>query len=213
MIQIEQVDPAELHPAEYNPREITDDALQRLAKLLDAHGFVDPIIARREDGLVIGGHQRLRANAMRAKPDKKVPVVYLEGLSDDQAKALNIALNNPAAQGDFNPPKLADLLQSIDAADFDVPMFTAFSAEDLAEMLQAGQQATEGEWGAAIGNVPEGGHCGLQTMTFILAVGQVEDVKAALTTAKAAGPFVDTGNENSNGNALARIVEAYRGAG
>jgi hypothetical protein len=50
-------------------------------------------------------------------------------------------------------------------------------------------------------------------MTFTLAAHQAETVRDALKAAKEAGPFVDTGNENSNGNALARICEAYSGRG
>ena len=134
-LQIEYVPADSLNPDEGNPREMTQSALERLAKLLDAHGFVDPIIARRGDGLIIGGHQRLRANAMRQTPDEAVPVVYLPGLSDARCKALNVALNNQEAQGTFDVPKLGDLLAGLaDAGEFDVPEFTAFSAEDIAAM-------------------------------------------------------------------------------
>ena len=108
MIEVQYVNPDTLNPAPYNPRTMSDDALSRLAKLLDSHGIVDPIIARRSDNLVIGGHQRLKANAMREKPDVEVPVVFLDGISDEQAKALNIALNNPKAQGEYDWPVLAD---------------------------------------------------------------------------------------------------------
>jgi hypothetical protein len=48
-------------------------------------------------------------------------------------------------------------------------------------------------------------------MTFTLTHEQHEAVEAALKSAQDAGPFGDTGNENRNGNALARIAEAYRG--
>jgi len=68
-IKVEYVEPGKLNPAPYNPRQIDEDALKRLAKLLDAHGCVDPLIARREDGLLIGGHQRLKANELRKTPD------------------------------------------------------------------------------------------------------------------------------------------------
>ena len=34
-------------------------------------------------------------------------------------------------------------------------------------------------------------------------------VRRAVKRAKAQGAFIDTGNENSNGNALARICEGY----
>jgi hypothetical protein len=47
-------------------------------------------------------------------------------------------------------------------------------------------------------------------MTFTLHDDQAAVVNAAMEKAKAAGPFIGP-NENSNGNALARIAEAYRG--
>lgn len=53
------------------------------------------------------------------------------------------------------------------------------------------------------------GEKGLQQMTFTLTAEQVGTVKEALRAAKGQGAFIDTGNENSNGNALARICEAF----
>jgi len=69
----------------------------------------------------------------------------------------------------------------------------------------------EDEWGNAMGAVPDGDRQPFQQMTFTLHDDQAEVVKDALQRAKAAGPFVETINENGNGNALARIAEAYRG--
>jgi ParB-like chromosome segregation protein Spo0J len=132
-LDITYVDPAELRPAEYNPRTISDAALKRLATLLDTHGFVDPIIARRADRLIIGGHQRVRANAMRTTPDERVPVVFLDGISDPQAKALNVALNNAEAQGRYDDDRLADLLAEI-GDEVDLAAATGFADEVLAEL-------------------------------------------------------------------------------
>lgn len=50
-------------------------------------------------------------------------------------------------------------------------------------------------------------------MAFTLHDEQAEQVKAALERAKAMGAFVETGNENNNGNALARICEVFNGLG
>lgn len=50
-----------------------------------------------------------------------------------------------------------------------------------------------------------------QQMTFTLTDEQAGEVKRAMAAAREAGPFVDTGSENGNGNALARIAEAYIG--
>jgi ParB family transcriptional regulator, chromosome partitioning protein len=49
-----------------------------------------------------------------------------------------------------------------------------------------------------------------QQMTFTLHDEQAAIIEVAIKKAKSAGPF-NGPNENSNGNALARIAEAYRG--
>jgi hypothetical protein len=46
-------------------------------------------------------------------------------------------------------------------------------------------------------------------MTFIVHDLQAEIIKEAIEKAKAMGPFVDTGNENGNGNAIARVAELF----
>jgi len=136
-MQIEYVTPDSLVPAPYNPRAIDEAALKRLTALLETHGFVDPVIARREDRLLIGGHQRLKANARRAVPDAKVPCVFLEGVSDEQAKALNIALNNPGAQGQYQPDQLAELLAELDQTELNLPAATGFRRDDIDGMIAA----------------------------------------------------------------------------
>ncbi len=134
---IEYVEPGSLVPAPYNPRAIDEAALKRLTALLETHGFVDPVIARREDRLLIGGHQRLKANALRKKPDAKVPCVFLEGVSDEHAKALNIALNNPGAQGQYQPDQLAELLAELDRTELNLPAATGFRRDDIDGMIAA----------------------------------------------------------------------------
>jgi ParB-like chromosome segregation protein Spo0J len=66
------------------------DERKRLERGIKEFGLVDPIIARRSDGMVIGGHQRL-ASAV-ALGLQTVPVVYLDDISDDRAAALNLLL-------------------------------------------------------------------------------------------------------------------------
>lgn len=145
-LRIEYVKPDSLRPAGYNPRTISAEALKRLARLLDEHGFVDPVIARKEDRLIIAGHQRIRANAMRQRPDERVPVVFLNALSDARAKAMNVALNNPSAQGQFIMPALAELLSGLADDPIDLPELTGF-AEDHIEELVANLDAAAGEEG------------------------------------------------------------------
>ena len=51
----------DLRPDPANPRRISDSELDSLTRSIRRFGFVDPVIARREDKSVIGGHQRLLA--------------------------------------------------------------------------------------------------------------------------------------------------------
>jgi len=134
-LKIQYVSPESLVPAEYNPRKIEAPALKALARLMDAHGFVDPVIARRSDSLILGGHQRLKANALRRTPDELVPVVFLDRISDDRAKALNVALNNPQAQGHYDLEALAALLAELDLAGLKVEELTGFEPEHVADLI------------------------------------------------------------------------------
>ena len=136
-LSIEYVRPDALKAAPYNPRTIGKTALQALAGLLDSHGFVDPVIARRRDGLILGGHQRLRANTLRTKPARLVPVVFLEGIDDQRARALNVALNNPSAQGRFDTEKLSPLLVDLETTGLEVPRLTGFDADEVADLTAA----------------------------------------------------------------------------
>jgi DNA modification methylase len=147
MIEVQVVAPQQLRASEYNPRSITDENRERLKAGLLEFGFVEPIVVRREDGTVIGGHQRLAI--AQAHPDEfpTVPVVYLDGLSDERTKALNILLNNPHAQGQFNDEALAALLAELDGAG--LAEYTGFPAEEVAALLEAAERAAQEAAGIA----------------------------------------------------------------
>jgi len=51
----------DLRPNPVNPGRISDEGLDSLERSLRQFGFVQPVLARREDRTVIGGHQRLVA--------------------------------------------------------------------------------------------------------------------------------------------------------
>ena len=66
----------DLRPDPANPRRISDEELESLTRSIREFGLIDPIIARREDKVVIGGHQRLIA--ARKLGLKQVPVVLVD---------------------------------------------------------------------------------------------------------------------------------------
>ena len=91
-----------------NPRVMPNAERAELAGSLEQFGFLQPVIARGSDRLVIGGHQRIEA--ARQLGWTEVPVIWWEG-SDQDARAFNLALNK--IQGSWDEAKLADVLAEL----------------------------------------------------------------------------------------------------
>ncbi len=104
-LQVENLAASELMPAVYNPRQMPEAEMQALMRSLSEFGFVDPVLVRRGDRMIIGGHQRVAAAKRLGMTE--VPVIELD-LTDDQARALNVALNRIG--GEWDVPKLHELL-------------------------------------------------------------------------------------------------------
>lgn len=131
-LDFEMVPPGDLNPDPLNPRTISPDALERLVESIRHHGFVDPVIARRRDRLVIGGHQRLQAAVRLGLA--RVPVVFLDDIDDERARALNIVLNNPTVAGAYDDAKLAAILTQLKDLDL-APILTGFNQDEVNEIL------------------------------------------------------------------------------
>jgi ParB-like chromosome segregation protein Spo0J len=130
-LAITQVPIGELRPDPANPRRISDDELDSLTKSIWQFGLVDPIIARRENKTVIGGHQRLIA--ARRLGLKQVPVVFLD-LSPEQARLLNLGLNRIGSTWDQE--LLAQLLAELkEVPDVDLSL-TGFNEDELKKYLK-----------------------------------------------------------------------------
>jgi DNA modification methylase len=129
MIEIEYVSTSKLKPYDGNPRKMEPSEMLKLRRSLKDFGFVDPIIVRKSDNLVIGGHQRL--DAAKEEGIMEVPVVYVE-VSDDKAGLMNIALNK--ISGDWDYSKLGDLFQEIDTGIEDLEQ-SGFDAQEIEDLL------------------------------------------------------------------------------
>lgn len=105
----ETVKISSLKAAPYNPRRISKEASEGLAKSLERWGVVQEVVANKRTGHIVGGHQRVAA--LRKMGVKEVPVVWVD-LDEVEEKALNVALNNPHISGEFDDT-LAGLLAEI----------------------------------------------------------------------------------------------------
>ena len=131
-IDITHLPIGDLRPDPANPRRISDEELESLTRSMREFGLIDPIIARRDDRVVIGGHQRLIA--ARKLGLKQVPVVLVD-LSEDQTRLLNLALNR--ISGTWDQELLARLLADLNAIpDVDMTL-SGFSEDELQKHLKS----------------------------------------------------------------------------
>ncbi len=142
-IKIEYVSIDSLKPSEYNPRKISKESMEQLKESIREFKLVDPLIvncAKNRNGIVIGGHMRLKAATELGF--KEAPVVYLNIPDIEKEKELNIRLNKNTGEFDwdllanFSEGFLADLgfnseeLDDVFGVDDNPEMF------DLAKELQ-----------------------------------------------------------------------------
>lgn len=116
--------------ADYNPRVMTPQASRLLKKSIKTYGLLEPFIWNKATGNLVGGHQRIKAlDDLVGSEDYSVAVTIVE-LPLEKEKALNIALNNPSLQGQYDVQLLDEMIRN---QEFDVEM-AGFGQMDL-EML------------------------------------------------------------------------------
>lgn len=100
--------------APYNPRFIDDAAKKRLKAAIRKHGLVEPLTWNRRTGNLVGGHQRLDVlDALERSRDYELTVSVID--VDEQTEAeLNVQLNNPSMQGEWDIDKLAGMIDEFD---------------------------------------------------------------------------------------------------
>ena len=188
---------SDLIPWPRNPRQVKVEQVKRLQESLDEFGQPETIAIGPENELY-NGHQRLKSWADK-HGDLEVDVrVSSRPLTEKEREKLTVFLHKGAA-GEW---------------DFDI-LANEFELDDLLdwgfEDFELGLAPRDDEWADAFGALPDEDRAPFQQMTFTLHDDQVEQVKEAVKLSKAMGDFVDSPNENSNGNGLARVCEMFIG--
>ncbi|WP_442485136.1 DNA modification methylase [Aeoliella sp. SH292] len=126
-----------IKPYDKNPRK-NDQAVDVVAKSLEAFGFRQPVVVDSEDVIVVG-HTRWKA--AKKLGYESIPVHVAKDLTPDQAKAYRIADNQTATIADWDTELLPTELFDLQAAEFDLGLL-GFGAEDLAKYM--GKNVDEG---------------------------------------------------------------------
>ena len=113
-----------IHLATYNPRVISEESRKALKRIIKKYGLVGGIVVNKQTGLtVVSGHQRISVMDELQKYDSKTKEndyklrVDVIDVDEKTEKELNIAMNNPNAQGSWDRDKLAEMIPDIDYRD------------------------------------------------------------------------------------------------
>lgn len=129
-LSVQMVPIDRLKPMPGNPRRISEAGLRKLVRSLKEFGWTNPILAQQDTGMVIAGHQRLRA--AREAGITEVPVIYLD-FDDAKAKAYALADNRIAEETEWDEALLEGLLREIDGQ-IDLSL-TGFDPQEIDRLL------------------------------------------------------------------------------
>lgn len=100
--------------ADYNPRIMDAEAKKRLKKNIAKHGLVSALTWNKRTGNLVGGHQRLeQLDALEKNKDYELTVCVVD-VDEREEAALNVQLNNPSMQGEWDFDKLAMVADDFD---------------------------------------------------------------------------------------------------
>ena len=133
-VELRDIDGIKL--AKYNPRKMSKDAHAALVASIKRFGFVDPVIVNDRTGILVGGHQRIKA--AKDLGLSQVPVVAVD-LDEADEKALNVALNK--ISGEWDMDTLKSVLGDVKSAGIDVSI-TGFSDDDIDKIIGSDETYT-----------------------------------------------------------------------
>lgn len=118
-MNIVYLSPYDLTPYEQNAKVHPPEQIDHIANSILQFGWQQPIVADREKTVIIGHGRLLAAKQLHLD---KVPVVFADNLTEDQANALRLA-DNKLNESPWDFTKLELELTALDLAGFDMEQF------------------------------------------------------------------------------------------
>ena len=140
--EIKDLPVADLVPYANNARTHDDKQIEMIARSIEEFGFLNPVLIDRQKN-VIAGHGRILAAKKLGL--KQVPVLFVEGLTEEQRKAYILADNRLAEMSEWDMDLVGNELEELQAAGFDTGLlgFDWDSASKLEPIEEPFRSANE----------------------------------------------------------------------
>jgi len=134
-LKIRTIPISKIKPAKYNPRKDLqpgDAEYEKIKRSIEEFGLVDPLVWNEHNGVLVGGHQRLKV--IKDMGWKEVQVSAVSIKDPKREKILNIALNR--VQGDWEEEALGELIHSLSLSVTSEELaLTGFSETELSQII------------------------------------------------------------------------------
>jgi ParB-like chromosome segregation protein Spo0J len=202
-LKTEQVAVGKLTP---HPQNVRQGDVGAISMSLEMHGQYRPIVAQKSTGYILAGNHTYKAAMSLGWKD--IAVTYVD-VDDDQALRILLMDNRANDIASYDEGGLGEVLSLLMDTEKQLAG-TGFNPEDLDELLALVTGIATLDPAEAFAALPDGDRPNATQMTFTLTLDQGEMVKEALALARSVDGYdIDTGNENSNGNALALIAQEF----
>lgn len=136
----ETINRSDIKNAPYNPRIMDKKAKARLKENIAKHGLVAALTWNRRTGNLVGGHQRLeQLDSLENNKDYELTVCVVD-VDEREEAALNVQLNNPSMQGEWDFDKLAMMSEEFD---LDLKDDMGFTESDIDFMFEGDERFSE----------------------------------------------------------------------
>ena len=131
--ETETINRSDIKNAPYNPRIMDAKAKKRLKANIAKHGLVAALTWNKRTGNLVGGHQRLEQLDSLEKDKNYELTVCVIDVDEREEAALNVQLNNPSMQGEWDLDKLANMTEEFD---LDLSEDLGFTESDIDFMFE-----------------------------------------------------------------------------
>ncbi len=188
-----------------NARKRTDRSATLIKESLEKFGAARSIVIDEDNRILAGNGTIEGAKAAGIKnlrvietDGKEIIAVKRIGLTEEDKVGLALADNRTSDLSEWDREMLLKLSEENDLSPW-------FEEEDLDALLGEGVEEAD------LPDLDNGEKEPFQQMSFVLHDEQVALVNEAIAKSKDFGEFTNSLNQNSNGNALARIAELFIG--